>query len=827
MSTRINITIDNHTVLDTLISCKIDRREGDFCLSVTLEMNSDKFWRQCDPIDKWGSLRVKVIVGDTIYQFLIEERDSEVRKDGMVYRVWGRSKQALLDKPYSKTILDTDDTEHPWQTGNVRAATIVSYALNNYCPYSVSVTWNVDNFMVYQNTLSVSNRSPKDIIATLAEAIGAELVANDDGSLAVRSYSVSEGSSVASYSDLDDIVQLNESIEHSSGFNAVTVHGHETQQETPDGSVVSPYIRAENIRPVSVSDDEETPNDIFIGHGYYVDVYYYSSAKLTPLCYFPAGSNNRFGSSSVIAITETVELLWGKGNTSKPNLVGETEISGDENIPYATREVTYSTKYQTWFLRPGQTGDHKALFYFVDQSTYHQYSLTVTRYVAELPDDPDPDNPEVPSLFIPGAALEWESEEFILGETVEIRVYKGQNIVSDRGNTAGTLMSITSQNNTIERVEVITFSDGIGQLEYPYFSSLSVQWLGNYSSSHNPSVLRGSNVIIKNDLINNDNYQFVQARVTYKAKYSVYRFTLPAAFTGTEVTAWFVFDNEAVGQVSLAASITVGTDDGEDVTDDPDDDDTLPGEDTPPNITPSIFTPHVVLAWEGSGFTAGNRVEVRVYNPGNYTIESQGNTTGASMSIRRTDSRYIEETIAFKNGEAKLSFPYDGYLTIAWLGSYTSWSPSEVQRGSNIVRKERLVNNSNYSVVMARVTYRTQFDVFRFKAPSSYDGSLTVWFIFKDDRIGQKQLSGEIGDAEEEAPTGFKDITVISESYITEVAIPGSSIWIDEVNRGVTDENGRLLVEDLAVGDHTFRMTADGFTPTDEDDLTNDSFTVS
>jgi hypothetical protein len=537
MSTSLNVTIDNQTILDSLVSCKINRNEGDFVFSALLEMRSLDFWDQCDPSNKWGTLRLKVIIGDTTYQFLIEERDSAVEKDGVSFTVWGRSKQALLDKPYSKTIIDTSATTHPWQTGNALASAIVSYVVANYCSYGVTVNWNVEDFLVYQNTLASGGSSPKDIIVNLAQAIGAELVANDDGSLSIESYSVVEGDSVASYTDLDDIVQLDESIEHSSGFNAVTVYGYDTNPEKqPFISVPSELWstneleRTTNLR--SVYDGSST---VFLAYHYLLDIYYYSPRGLSLSTYFPTGTIAAFGNPQTIEISETVMLTWGKGNQTYPDLQGDTEIIGDTTVPYAYVGVTYTTRYQTFSFRPGLQGTHKIMFYFSDKSMYIEYRMSI---VVQTTLD----------AFVNDSVVQWESDTYQVGTTLRIRVYNPALVsITNMDNTAGTSITRTSLNNEREITELINFVEGVASLTYPFYSNLSVSWRGKYYSAFKPIVKVGSRVIRHNELMISGVYKYAQANITYRTRYDVYSFSLPSSFNASEIYVWFTFDDDNIG----------------------------------------------------------------------------------------------------------------------------------------------------------------------------------------------------------------------------------------------------------------------------------------
>jgi len=262
--TDINITINDQSVLDDLISCNIQQNAGDYCNSVTLDLKSLNFWGECDPSTNFGELKIKVIIGDTTQEFLCEERESNLTKDAISFAVWGRSKQALLSMPYSQSIIDTDTTTNSWQTGDVLVEDLITEILTNYCPYTVTVNWNVENFAIYQDSFSASNQSPIEIISTLADVIGAEFQANLDGSLSINEYSVEEGDSVVSINDLDHIINFKESINYPTGYNAVTIYG----QETPESEDLVPY----EISVLDFCSDEAIANVQIYLNGSYIGV---------------------------------------------------------------------------------------------------------------------------------------------------------------------------------------------------------------------------------------------------------------------------------------------------------------------------------------------------------------------------------------------------------------------------------------------------------------------------------------------------------------------------------------------------------------------------
>jgi len=459
-------------------TCEIKQSEGQYCLSVSLSMKSKTFWTLCDPTTNFGTLRIKVVIGDTTYQFLTEERDTSVAKAGVAFTVWGRSKQALLSKPYSKTINDTDDTSHPWQTGNTTAVAIVAYVIANYCDYSVTVTWNAGNFAVYEDSFSVSNQAP---------------------------YSVAEGTSVQSYNDLDDIVQLSESIDYPSGYNAVTVYGY--------GSGGSGSVNA------TISAERQDTGTIYPGREHTVRVYYYHAQEDTPIYSFPEG-NCQLTGSGIESITEDVQLIFGRGNTTKTNTDGETAVTGDTSIPITTVSTTYDVNYRDYAVRGDAEETYNILFYFEDKSAYTIYSFTTATTTSAQSD------------ACSDIVMEKDSPETVVaGSTVLVRVYNPLDyVISGWTTTSGTEVTKKSENNVEQFIEEVTIINGAVTLDYPvgvWHPTGQAQFEISFPDPSVPintgvSWAQGSKTVTVQAFVDNFDRYYVKAKITYYADYDLY-----------------------------------------------------------------------------------------------------------------------------------------------------------------------------------------------------------------------------------------------------------------------------------------------------------------
>jgi hypothetical protein len=394
MTTRINVLVNDQTVLDDLVSADISMTEGDFCFECDLNFGSKKYWDACDPEINFGSLVIKVIIGTTTYQFLCEERDTTVTDKEIAFRVWGRSKQALLDKPYCRSISDTEETgvardadSHPWQWKySYRLSEVVS-ALQKYDEYDVDININIYDFFMYIGDMSLDYNTIIEALTNVIEVIGAVFVPEIDGSLSIEYFNHDSDTSVTSYDDFTDMVQLSETMDFPSGFNAVVVNGWTPSEGNDDDE-------EEEVTPISIDSDltafRTTEGDLYPNNSFPVDVVYYHSGGLLPLCSNPYG-DSVLGSYEEVETTETIEFTFGEGQATYPDKNGKQTyvLKGGETVPFQYRDITYTYQVAHWYLTGYEVGEgYKAMFYFLDRSAYDVVNFDIIAVEEVPPEDP-------------------------------------------------------------------------------------------------------------------------------------------------------------------------------------------------------------------------------------------------------------------------------------------------------------------------------------------------------------------------------------------------------------------------------------------------------
>jgi hypothetical protein len=401
------------------------------------------------------------------YEFLIEERNTAVSIPGVSFSVWGRSAQALLDKPYANPLLsDLEEKVHPWQNGDVTATQIIQYAINyccsSYIKSKVVVHWNVDDFVVYKDSFSTSNSSPMDIISQLVSVVGAEVIANADGSLTVQEYSVgtldpvtklTEDISIQEYNDLDHIISLNDDVVYPIGYNSVVVNGYGSSSTGGDGA---------NTIYLSAELQEDDLKGWEYGRSRKVKVYNYHPKNLGVATeVLGHGYSSLDGANGIEDRTETVLLTWGDGNTQYPNTNGLTQVKGDEDIPLAYKTVSYRCYCATGYIRSYITKNDVlkegiAAFYFSDRTgmatigfDYYEIPLESDSYEVQL--ELNETELDADQFYIKGIVLGYDYSNIK-------RIY----------TTTGTYVSQYGNVGTKRFIEDVSFTNGTGQLAHPF-----------------------------------------------------------------------------------------------------------------------------------------------------------------------------------------------------------------------------------------------------------------------------------------------------------------------------------------------------------------------
>jgi hypothetical protein len=250
------------------------------------------------------------------------------------------------------------------------------------------------------------------------------------------------------------------------------------------------------------------------------------------------------------------------------------------------------------------------------------------------------------------------------------------------------------------------------------------------------------------------------------------------------------------------------------------------GTDPDPESEDSDVCESVTL--EQVGTAVAGMIHVKVYGRG---LTNMGTSSGEVPTIVGTPSvEKITESISIAYGVGSTSKPVNGAVTVI----SASRAVSNVQTTRNT--KEIIIPNFvNLPSIPITIAYTSIVVIYRFVLSSSYkEPTLTFWGTPYG--IGRAACSTPVvlsmsipsNPGGGETPSSSRlDITINITDYVSGVNLDGASVWIDGSYEGQTDTNGLLNVANVPVGDHTIKITKPGFQDSDQDNLANDTFTVS
>ncbi|MEA3272340.1 MAG: hypothetical protein U9P90_01580, partial [Patescibacteria group bacterium] len=333
-STSYEIYLDGSPISKKTTSAVIDYSQSSIHNTITITSADMNLFQISDPQTLSGQSRIEVqIDGSRVIYFLLETRSGDER----FFELWGRSISARDDAPYAN---DSDFTLSGPQLASSIAESLPVYAAVDW----ETTDWVVPDEFEYSGT-------PIDGISKLAQAIGAVVRCQDDGSLTVRNrYPVRPVNMDAATADSDydrqDILKLNYKFNEKSGYNAVIVTGKTTD-------VYSPDIEVEESSPI-------------VGDTVHVRVYWADKKPSTISPYVTDGTITDLGDFEE-TLTETLDFKEGIATVSKPiESVSTTTWIGDlgGSVAYVVNEkdviiadnafrvgtVKYTTKYQRFRL---------------------------------------------------------------------------------------------------------------------------------------------------------------------------------------------------------------------------------------------------------------------------------------------------------------------------------------------------------------------------------------------------------------------------------------------------------------------------------------------
>lgn len=369
----VSIEIDSTKVHEYVESVDLNFSEEDYVNSVVINFSSELdsatainlFSTLCNPDANWSEERIVITINGVVYRFLLERRTTSIDADGRSFSVWGRSKGATLDVPYAQPYLDNEDASHIWQQSNTFASDIVSNLLVNS---DATCDFNIDDFPIYSDNFTVINMTPIQIMNKLAQVPGGRLRSKPDGNLVMeyKNYSIpADSTSVFLFTELDEIVQLDEQIENPPGYNKVEITGYGSSDTDPNKSLIMEFYEDYDCLPI---------NEPF-------DVKVYASPLDLNFDFDSTRGSFSYRGTYTETITEEVVFNNGKGSTSKPiksvtsknwlgtglgSVTSQRGYSGliSSKNGFGVLSITYVAQYDKYEIIIGDTGT--SLLYAVE-----------------------------------------------------------------------------------------------------------------------------------------------------------------------------------------------------------------------------------------------------------------------------------------------------------------------------------------------------------------------------------------------------------------------------------------------------------------------------
>jgi len=304
----VSLSIDGTNIGGLIKSVDLDFSETNYVNTVTIDFRDDLdsatarslFGVLCDPNINWGEERISVIINGTEYKFLLEKRSSSVDFSERGFNVWGRSKAATLDVPYSAPILDSEAESNVWQQSNSMASGIINNLLFGT---GISISFLIDDFPVYSDNFTVLNETPISIINKLVAVPGGRLRSGPDGNLIAdyKEFSADRSDSVQLFTELDELVQVDEEITNNIGYNKVEISGYGSSE-----------LEGAKTLMIEIADDDclETKKPF--------DIKVYASPLTLEYTFDTTRGTFSYRGTYTETLTEEVVFTNGKASVSRP-----------------------------------------------------------------------------------------------------------------------------------------------------------------------------------------------------------------------------------------------------------------------------------------------------------------------------------------------------------------------------------------------------------------------------------------------------------------------------------------------------------------------------
>ena len=328
---------------------------------IEVDFLRDDLWALLDPETTPTVLRIEAIIDSTSYYAFLEGRKEILNGRSTGIKIWGRSEQARLAERFSTSITDREDTAHIWQTQDATPLEIMDDITAKGYTTGISINWDVGLTDVKQGALTVENEFPIDVLKRLANAQGAELWPEIDGSITVGAFDFDQ-SFVTDYYGAQ-ILELSREIVPSDRISVIRVQGY-----------AGPGDAGEQVGSAQLQIDPQTDAPYYQGDTILVRIYRFHPLDALIITHtFPAGAVITPDVSGNEQAEEDVICLFGVCKTSRFDQKGLSEFIQGSLKDQPTGEVPgyeYATPYTDYQINTtlAPLGTNRATWYFEDGS---------------------------------------------------------------------------------------------------------------------------------------------------------------------------------------------------------------------------------------------------------------------------------------------------------------------------------------------------------------------------------------------------------------------------------------------------------------------------
>jgi hypothetical protein len=230
-----------------------------------------------------------------------------------------------------------------------------------------------------------------------------------------------------------------------------------------------------------------------------------------------------------------------------------------------------------------------------------------------------------------------------------------------------------------------------------------------------------------------------------------------------------------------------------------------------------------VLNGGSSGFELGEQIFYKVLPADDYSCYASNGGTISVLCPEKIGS--ITERVSF-NGEDKatLTQPIYDSFSFSWVGSaFRTDTHEKVTPNVSAQNESREITLLFPVYGIVEVTYNYSYVSIGFSPINPGEQLILVCRVCEE--IDEQACASLLEDIK---GTVFEEVVlVITDACESDVKVAGAQVVVDgNLIDGVSGEDGRIEVGLLAKGNHSIKITAPAYVPSDQDSLSNDEIIV-